>query len=300
MKKIISAFLIIMCSVILINAQATSAQDKEREERERRDRDFDRRVDALRNVDKVRSRVDPNDEFQIRQTKIKPLYRKPNAEELKLLAPGVRDLQTFSEFLSNKNTGIARLIIDMDCDKGSDVVVSTPHCLKYAMPGAGASYSFRVRNYQNKNLADLNFTGDLFTTPGVLKHGILVNIGDIPLESLTLDSKELNALIQFVPTYDFKKAATFSAMLEKGIDGGDVLYKNDASVRENTTYALRSIAYRGEVNQIIEGIAYNELEFDERSDILVVFRIVRLVPGESVTILWKELSNKKSPKMEIE
>lgn len=298
MKKLLTVILILLGSFTMLTAQQT--EEEKRAQDERNAADFNRRVDALRNVDKIRSRVDPNEESQIYQSKIRPLYRKPNAEELKLLEPDAQDLQTYSKFLSHKNAGLTKLIVDKGCDKGSDVVVSTSHCLKYAMPGAGAAFSFRAGNYQNKNLADLNFTGELFETPGVLKHGILVNIGDIPLEKINLDTKELGALVEFVPTDNFKKAAAFSAMLEKGIDGGNMLYKNDASVRENTTYALRSIAYRGDVKQSVEGIVYNELDFDERGDILVVFRIVRLVPGESVTILWKELSKKKSPKIEID
>ena len=298
MKKFLTVLLIISAVIVTVTAQQTADEKKAQDERNQAD--FNQRVDALRNVGKPRTRVDPNEEFHIMQSRIKPRYRKPNDNEIKLLAPENQDLQTFSDFLSNKNTGITKLIIDKGCDQGSEIVNSTPHCLKYAMPGAGASYSFRVKNYQNKSLGDLNFSGDVFETTGVLKQGILINIGDISLDKINLDTKELKVLAEFIPPDNFKKASAFSAMLEKGIDGGEFVYKNSAPVLENTTYALRSIAYRGEVNQVVDGISYNELSFDERRDVIVVFRIVRLVPDESVTILWKELSDKKSPKIDID
>lgn len=299
MKRLLATILILTGCYAATTAQATSQTDKEREERAKKDADFDRRIDNLRNVGKVKIVGNTDEEVRIYQSKIKPLYRKPNQEEFKLLAPDQKDLQMFSEFLSDKNTGIAKLIIDKGCDSGAEIVVSTPHCLKYTMPGAGASYSFRTENYQNKSLGDLNFTGDRFETPGVIKQGILVSIGDIPLDKIDLKTKELSVLAGFTPTDDFTKASAFSAMLEKGIDGGNLVYKSNAPVMENTTYALRSIAYRGEFMKSIDGMVYDEFGFDDRKDIIVVFRVVRLVPDESVTIIWKELSRKKSPKMEI-
>ena len=299
MKNLLIAVLILAGCYTLTYAQATSQTDQEKKEREIKDATFNQRVDSLRSLDKVRTRVNPDEERQIYQSKIKPLYRKPNQNELNLLSPDPKDLQLFPEFLSNENTGIAKLIIDKGCDIDTKIVDSTPHCLKYSMPGAGASYSFRVKDYQNKNLGDLNFTGDRIETPGVLKQGILVNIGDIPLDKIDLQTKELSVLVEFNPPTDYTKASAFSAMLEKGIDGGNRVYKNNVSVLEGTTYALRSIAYRGESLKAIDNVVYDEFDFDDRKDIIVVFRIVRLVPGESITIIWKELARKKSPRLEI-
>ena len=44
----------------------------------------------------------------------------------------------------------------------------------------------------------------------------------------------------------------------------------------------------------MDGFVYDELDFDERRDLTVAFRIVRR-DAESVTILWKIISNQKSP-----
>ncbi len=299
MKKILAIILILTSCHIIAFAQTTSQSDKDKEKRDIEDARFNQRVDRLRNLDKAVTRVNTNEEYQVYQSRIKPLYRKPNQDELNLLAPHPKDLQEFAEFLSSKNTGITKLIIDKGCNDDLKIVDSTPHCLKYAMPGAGSSYSFRIENYQSKNLGDLNFTGDKFETPGILKHGILVNIGDIDLNKIDSETKELRVLIEFKPTDDFKKASVFSAMLEKGIDDGNFVYKNDALVMEKTTYALRSIAYRGESMKEFDHVVYDEFDFDDRNDILVVFRAIRIVPDESITIIWKVLSKKKSPKMEI-
>lgn len=297
MKKLLAVILILTGCYTATIAQATPQTDREKAEREAKEGRFNRRIDDLRNVGKVRTNVNPDEKMVIYQTKITPIYRKPNQNELKLLAPDQKDLQAFSEFLNDKNTGIAKFIIDKGCDSGSEIVNSTPHCLEYTMPGAGASYSFRDENYKNKHLGDLNFIGDRFETSGILKHGILINIGNISLDKINLKSEELSVLVGFNPTDDFRKAAAFSALLEEGIAGKNFVYKNNAPVVENATYALRSIAYRGESLKVIDGVVYNEFEFDNRKDIIVIFRVIRFIPGESVTIIWKELSNKKSPKI---
>jgi hypothetical protein len=68
-------------------------------------------------------------------------------------------------------------------------------------------------------------------------------------------------------------------------------------VADNTTYALRSIAYQGTIMRSIQTLTYNELDVDKRRDVIVVFRVVKRDADGSVTILWKELSNKNAPKL---
>ena len=79
-----------------------------------------------------------------------------------------------------------------------------------------------------------------------------------------------------------------------GIENDGFFYCRNLEASENTTYVLRSIAYRGSYYRAIEGFVYDELDFDERRDVTVAFRIVRR-DSESVTILWKILENQKSP-----
>lgn len=298
MRKLFLLLSIVFASLVLINAQSAPQTDKEKEERQRQEAIFNQRVDNLRNIDKPLTRRDPNRNFQVYQSKIKPLYRKPTLEEQKLLAPDREVLQAFADVLNDKTTDLIRLIADKGCSKDLGIIVSTPHCLKYTMPGAGASYSFRLGNHWLKHLGDLNFGGEnLQSSQGVLTNAIMVNIGDVPLNKISPEHKALKTLMEFQPVSDFKQAAKLASLLEKGIRDSDFVYANKLPARENSTYLLRSIAYRGESLRSIEEIVYDEFEFDKRKDVIIAFRVIRFNPNESVTILWKELNRKDSPKI---
>ena len=237
---------------------------------------------------------------QIFLNSIQPLYRKPTKEELQTLAPNAEDVRKYAEFLKQSNTGITRLVVDFGCAANPSIVVATPNCLKYTMPGAGSSFSFRTNNYRIRRLADLTFTGGSFQTTGVLLHGILVNLGDISLEQISLSTNGIKFLTDFVPATEFEKAAETERQLIAGIENGGFSYYSGLNAVENATYILRSIAYRGMFPQAVQNVAYNELAFDKRKDVLVIFRVIRKDTDGSITILWKEMQDKKSPKIKRE
>ncbi len=297
MKNIILFISIILMIVVPVNAQATSQTDVEKARRLEKERQYNDRVDALRNNGKtniVRDRYKNSETYIL---KIKPLYKNISKEQALLLAPDSQFSTTFAGFLSQKNTGLIKLMSDKGCDKGTQIVNASPHCIKYKMPGAGSTYSFRTGNYHVKHLGDITFADKSFQTAGILKHGILINIGDVSLEDVNIQMEQLKTLVGFQPVKDLEKAENLAVQLDKGIQGSDFLYKSSLPVEENKTYILRSIAYRGNNFKSFESVEYDEFEFDERKDIIVAFRVVKVDENESVTILWKELSNQKSPKL---
>ena len=226
-----------------------------------------------------------------------PLYRKATKEELKAIAPNRQLLQKYAAFLRQPNTGLTKLVADAGCAQNSKVIVATKECLKYTMPGAGFAYSFRTENYRIPRLADIIFTDNSFQASGVLLHGIFVNVGDVPLEKVTLQTEGLKFLADFQPESDYQKAKEIDRKLTEGIENGGFLYRRGLYAKEDTTFVLRSIAYDGKYFRAINNITYNEFRFDRRRDIIVAFRIVERGADKSVTILWKELSDKKSPKV---
>ena len=238
--------------------------------------------------------------FEQRQTILQigvaPLYRKPTKEELKLVAPDAALLEKYRTFLAQEDTGIVKLLVDQGCADRASVVVATENCLKYRFPGAGNSFSFRTKNYRLRRLADLTFSNKAFIATGVLSHGILVSIGDVPLENVTLQTTGVKFLNEFQPVVEFEPSQAVSKQLLTGITKDGFVYSRGLTAVENTTYVLRSIAYDGRVMRAIYGIPYNELDFDKRKDVTVAFRIVRQDADGSVTILWKELSRKDAPK----
>lgn len=226
-----------------------------------------------------------------------PLYRKATKEELRKIAPNPHLFQKYAAFLRQDETGLTRLLPDAGCAESTRVVVATKECLAYTMPGAGYAYSFREDNYRIPRLADIIFTENSFQASGVLLHGIFVKLGDVPLETVGLQTAGMKYLVDFQPEPNYDRAKLISEKLSEGVETDGFFYRRGLNAEDDTVYALRSIAYRGRYLRAIRGITYNEFAYDKRRDIIVAFRIVERGADDSVTILWKILSEKKSPKI---
>ncbi len=261
----------------------------------RRARDISKRSDELRMTENFPAKTD--EDWRTYNELIRPIYRESTKEEREILAPTEAVAGSYTTFLSNKNTAITRLAADIGCFPDDDVVSAKPECANYSMPGAGSSYSFRVDDYRIRRLADLNFSKDRLEALGTLSHGIMVYLGDVPIEEVTLESEGLKYLLDIKPSSNFAQAGEFADKLVKGFKKDDFVYASVMKAIPGRTYVLRSIAYQGELLKAVKGIVYNELEFDERRDIVVAFRVAAMNPGEDLTIVWKELRNKKAPKL---
>ncbi|MBS1794858.1 MAG: hypothetical protein JSS81_13445 [Acidobacteria bacterium] len=231
------------------------------------------------------------------QREVEPLYRKPSKKELKTVEPGRELFDRYADFLRQSKTGLTKLIGDKGCADNTKVLVVTEDCLKYTMPGAGSSFSFRTENYRIARLADLTYTDKSFQASGVLLHGILVNLGDVPLDKAALTTRGMKFLVEFQPEPDYRKSKELDARLIRGVEDDGFLYRRGLFTVENATFALRSIAYDGQLLRSVKGVVYNEFDYDRRKDVIVVFRIVDKDAAGDVTILWKILQEKDSPEM---
>ena len=162
----------------------------------RQQEETNRRFDALRNGG---NRANNNLSRTLAIQNINNIYRKPTKNEFELLAPNKEDLKKYAQFLRQSNTGLLKLIADQGCAENTNVLDVSEVCLKYSMPGAGSSYSFRTENYRIRRLSDLTYADDSFQSLGILAHAILVNVGDIPLEQISLQTKGLKFLTEFKP-----------------------------------------------------------------------------------------------------
>ena len=215
-----------------------------------------------------------------------------------MLAPRTEDAEKYASFANRKDGGLITLVADQGCDKDLQVKVLTAGCSTYTMPGAGSTYSFRVGDYRIRTLGDLIFTGPLFQSIGTLVHGIFVELGNIPVEQVSPETSGVGYLMKIAAATDMESAAAMTEKLADGIKDGNFAYQNYAVPKENTTYALRSIAYRGKSYREVQLKIYDEFDFDKRRDLNVVFRVIRLNGAESVTLVWKELAASDSPKIE--
>lgn len=300
-RSILSALLILGLSFLVIGQQPirppreTVQQQISRENSERRQRQAEQRES-----DRALG-MDDDGLLQIRTNgllgRVKEIYREPTKEELGLLAPDVADRERFAGFLSKKNTGLIRLIPDAGCADNPYTVSASEDCLKFQLPGAGASYSFRKETYVIPTIADLTLKDGFFLTSGTLIQGILVDIGNVPIENVADQTNGLSYLSNFKPETEPVNARAVSHNLAEGIRRNGFFYRSSLPVRADRTYLLRSIAYRGFIQRSIAGFIYDESRWDKRKDITVAFRVVQTDSDGGVTILWKRLKMKDAPKM---
>ena len=304
MRGLTLAFLIVMCAVKAILAQPpirqppgapTPKPPTPTEQAIQRGRDISNRSNELRNIEKFPVRNEKQRKELLKVMKAR--YRQPTDEEMKVLAPDEADAAKYKGFARKKKSGLLKLVSDSGCSATPGLVKATEECAKYTMPGAGSAYSFRERKYRLIRLSDLNFKKNAFLALGVLTHGIMVNLGDVSLEDVDLNTPGVEYISRFKTARTMNKAGEIANKLMRGMKNEGFVYGSILRTKPDSTYVLRSIAYRGEAFQKAAGIVYNELDFDKRRDILIAFRVVSFVPGESVTIIWKELKTSKSPKI---
>lgn len=230
---------------------------------------------------------------------VAPLYRKPTSEELQLVAPSPVVAQTYSSVLREKDTGIFKLMPDAGCAVNDRVISAKEECIKFSMPGAANSYSFRTQNYRIKRLADLTYNGAKFEITGTFMHGILADIGDIPIEQISLATPGVKFAADFRPSTTFDDVIPIDRSLISGVEVRGFKYGKAAPAIPNNSYVLRCVAYRGRLVRAMKGIAYNELDYDKRKDVTIAFRIVAKDSDGSITIVWKQLAEADSPKLKV-
>ena len=250
-----------------------------------------------------RPNLTPNQELAVKQLLLqkytRPLYRKPSESELASIAPDPGLIRHYKLFLERRNTGIVRLVADAGCNLNAKVIVATEQCLKYTMPGNGNSFSFRIANYRIRHLADLMLTGENFMIPGIMMHGMMTRLGDVPIEQVNLQTAGVQFLTEFKPTNEYERAIAIEDLILSGLGRDGFVYARSIPVVDNTTYALRVVAYDGKVMRAVPGAEYNEMDYDRRRDMVVAFRVVQRDRDAGVTIVWAELSNSDSPKLKL-
>lgn len=260
-------------------------------------RNSDYEITKLKNRPKEEQIKQAGENKEMLTKYVDPLYRMPTVNELSTvaIAPAIRSI--FYSFLSRPNTGIFRITPDLGCAEIIGVARPEGDCSKYPFPGAGNAYSFRKPGYRMRSVSDISFSGARFITPGALTQGIMVKLGDLRIESLDLKSNGVAYLAQFQPADAIKAVTETNRKFEAGVEAGGFRYANTAAVEMNMTYGLRSIAYRGEVVQSFQGVLFNELDYDKRRDVIVLFRTVGFDVDGTLIVLWKELRNTESPKL---
>jgi hypothetical protein len=216
-----------------------------------------------------------------------------------LIAMNQADRSQFAAFLDKENTGFVRLHDAGNCDEKSLIVNAKEPC-PWNILGKAASYSFRKGKYQRAYFSDIRIKKSIFEIVGVNLLGFLTNLGNVDLHNLNLQSGGVKELMTFEPTSNVEEAERFYFLAKKGFQVNNFTYKTALPIKENMTYALRSVAYDGKIYRKVNGFKFNLLENDKRGDVTVVFRVIRKHDDGSYSILWKELQRKSAPKLKTE
>jgi len=222
---------------------------------------------------------------------------KPTKEQKKRLVPNAQDLRTYKRFLEQARTGIFRLMPDLGCAENINILKADAVCLNFVPESS--YYSFREKEHTLEILADIRLKNGFLISDGILSQSILVNLGEVALEELAPTSEGLKFLAGFSPDSQGIEAQKQYIQLVRGVKVGKYEYKKALPMIENATYALRVVAYRGNVFRSFRGYRFDILGGDKRIDLTIAFRVIRKEADGAATIVWKELERKDSPRIKF-
>jgi hypothetical protein len=232
-------------------------------------------------------------------------YKEGNltAEHKKLLAALPEDQLKFADFLKQSNTGIIRLIQQNDLDSRYTVDAND---LQSTLPirGGGAYYSFGRKSHSFGPWSDIYLQENvLFTQVANLSIGLFTALGDVPLETVGLQSPGVDFLMKMPIPTGVSEASQQVKRNDKGFREGEFAYRSAAQALPNVTYVLRSIGYRRpDFLMVIPGttVTFSSANVYQGADVLIAFRIVRQEADGTVTILWKRLRKASAPQLKRE
>lgn len=195
---------------------------------------------------------------------------KLNEKDKKLLAPAAEDRSAYAVFLGQPDTGLFRLL-PYKVDNARTVSAAEPDKPQVLTNGVGALYSFSKRRYGYDKWSEILLQdGSLKAGVAAESLGLLIALGDVPLESLTHSSPGVAELSGFTPATDYASAVKQYVQSRNGLRIKNSVYRSTLPALVETTYALRSTSYG-------------------RSDVLILFRVIREEPDGGLTILWKKM-----------
>jgi len=309
MRKI-SYFILVVayCSTFALRSNSQSMPStsneelrRQMEQNARNEADLERRMRAMRQLESKMAALSKLDSRIVGH--IPRLDKNARERVLKLRRIDAADQLKYSEFLKADRTGIFRLFPDFDCVTDNYIRIDGP-CAEFVPESS--SFSFRTKNYADKFYHDVGYNADEIVSNAFFSQGILVSLGNVPIEQVDLTHAGLKFLTTFQPDLQPAGARGTATQLVGGIDSGGYRYTRSVKAVENSTYALRMVAYKianslppYSQNTTMAELRFHSLGFDKRADLIVVFRIVRKDADGSATVLWKELDRADAPKIKF-
>ena len=202
------------------------------------------------------------------EKKIASLMEKLRSQEAKLLSVSDEDKATNERFLSQPDTGITRL---MPREKYDGFLPTR---------GGGAYFSFVRLTHEYGSGSDIELQQESFSVGFAgADFGFLTNLGNTPLDGVTLESAGVQFLSSFVSPTKLPDAREQQQRTGAGFESNGFTYRSRLPATAGNTYTLRSISY---------GV----------SDVIVAFRVIRKDSDGSMVFLWKILKRFPNPVLE--
>lgn len=201
---------------------------------------------------------------------IESLRSQLKSREDAFLAPSNEDRISFAEFLQRTDTALIRLLPREGYDQKK----------KLTIRGGGSFYSFTRLTHEYGYGSDISLeSGNLSVGFAGGDYGMLANLGDTPLDSLTLDTPGVQVLAMHAPPSLLSKARIEQRRTSEGVMAENVLYRRYMPAVVNNTYILRSLNYLN-------------------SDVLVAFRVLRKDSDGSLILAWRMLKQYEVPRLD--
>lgn len=143
--------------------------------------------------------------------------------------------------------------------------------------GGGAYYSFTQETHEYGYATDLSLEQGKFQVGFYgANYGFLTDLGDVPLESIDLDTPSVQPLAIYKPAIYDADARGEYRRFGLGADIGGMTVKSRLPMRLDSTYLLRAVNY-------------------DQSDVLVAFKVMEIDSDGSPLILWKRLKRYSTP-----
>jgi hypothetical protein len=193
--------------------------------------------------------------------------------ETSFLSPTAEDRAAYSEFLSQPDTGMIRLLprekFDSHVNPKSGVTVN----------GGGAYYSFVRLSHEYQEGVDIGLErGQLTTGFGGYDYGMLTQPEGASLEDISTELPGVMFLANYKPVTRDTEARSEQRRFQLGTEVAGAAYKERVKVEIGATYLLRHISF-------------------ETSDVLVALKVVRQDTDGSLIIAWKLLQKYSAPKL---
>lgn len=258
-------------------------QQKIREEEQKGTKDVKEKLEASTNNPRARN----NDRAV--------LYNNENelpAKEKLLLSVEDEIRNKYSAFLSQPETGLIKLLAYKE-NKLAVNDVRTQSAFPN-IPGSGTYYSFAKRNHIANEWSQIRLIENTFqpaysemkrttiaSSGGMVQSfaytsgyalALFTELGNIPLENITIAQPALKYLLEFQPPKEYREFDNQQKILKTGITKDSFRVQANMPSKTDMTYAVRAINYK-------------------KTDAIYIFRVIDKAQDGSVFLLWQQLKN---------